>query len=519
MSRAYIPVIHGAALDRPDELDTIKAAEGICAALQRQGYDSEVVALSLDLAGLKALAARRPACVFNLVEAFDGEAALSSLAPVMLEALGLAFTGARAVPYQQTLLKLPTKERLRAEGIPTADWWRLPDTPPAGTRVIVKTLSEHGSLGIDKDSVVDGAEAAAEINRREAQFGLPFFAEAYIDGREFNIALLETSDGVRVLPIGEIRFDTLPAGRPRIVDYESKWLEDTVGYDNTPRHFGLEQREPQLAARLGALALRCWQAFGLTGYARVDIRLDEAGAPWVLEVNTNPCLEPDAGFATTAGEAGLSYEQLIETIVAAATHAKGCPPFAPPDQARSFLEHDEKQWFANGSALAGVRGGALHCSFRNEVREADIAAVKAMVEATGKFTPVEVDVAGELVEERIAQGPASGYEFVVAEADGRLLGYACSGPATLTESGYDLYWIVVAPDMQGRGLGRLLLQRTERAMRDKGGRLLWADTSGQPLYAPTRAFYEGTGFRKAAELPDFYKDGDAKFIYVKDVRQ
>jgi D-alanine-D-alanine ligase len=530
MTRGFIPVIHGAALDRPDELDTVRAAEGICAALQRLGYDSEVVAQSLDLSGLKALARRRPLCVFNLVEALDGDAALSMLAPVMLEALGLAYTGARAIPYQETLYKLPTKRRLRALGIPTADWWQLPDAPPAGATVIVKSVSEHGSLGIDAASVVEGCKAAAEIARREAQFGLPFFAERFVDGREFNIALLETAEGVRVLPIGEIRFDTLPAGRPRIVDYESKWLEDTPGYDNTPRHFGLEQNEPALAARLADLAQQCWQAFGLTGYARVDIRLDEAGTPWVLEVNTNPCLEPDAGFATTAGEAGLSYDRLIETIVEAALSGltarlepltRHCAPPSPLGRGQGapidFTAPAPSSPLPSGEGAPKGRVRGSGVEYREEVRPGDITAVKELVAATGKFTPVEIEVAGELVEERLAQGPASGYEFILAEEAGRLVGYSCYGPATLTESGYDLYWIVVAPDQQGRGLGREILQRTEQVMRAKGGRLLWADTSGQPLYAPTCAFYEGTGFLKAAELPDFYKDGDAKFIYVKDV--
>lgn len=556
MTRGFIPVIHGAKLDRPDEIDTIRAAEGIAGALERLGHESEVVALSLDLAPLKSLAARRPFCVFNLVEALDGDAALSSLAPVMLEALGLAFTGARAIPYQQTLFKLPTKRRLRECDLPTAEWWELPALPPEGTRVIVKSLSEHGSVGIDKGSVVDGAQAGAEIARRAVQFGTPFFAEAYIEGREFNIAVLQTPAGPRVLPIGEIRFDTLPPGRPRIVDYESKWLEDTVGYDNTPRHFGLEEAEPALAARLAELARACWRAFDLTGYARVDVRLDATGEPFILEVNANPCLEPDAGFATTAGMAGIDYDPLIGMIIKAALsapatresvgRAQAGTPYpgeaavgrsgdgARPNATEALLpltrpsgapsphgRGEEGSSSLNSFSLshgerAGVRGGGV--SFRDEVRAGDVAAVEAMVAATGKFTPVEIAVAGELVEERLAQGPASGYEFIIAEAeDQRLLGYSCYGPATLTESGYDLYWIVVAPEMQGRGLGRAILDRTIEAMRVRGGRLLWADTSGQPLYAPTRAFYEGTGFRKAAELPDFYKDGDAKFIYVRDV--
>jgi D-alanine-D-alanine ligase len=170
---------------------------------------------------------------------------------------------------------------------------------------------------MDAGSVVPGPRARAELAAREARFGGRFIAEAFIEGREVNVALLETRGGVEVLPIPEITFEGYPEDRPRIVDYEAKWDEGSVLYKATSRRFGLEQAEPQLAGRLADLARACWDAFGLGGYARVDMRIAHDGAPSILEVNVNPCLAPNAGFAATAAAAGIGYDALVAEIVEA----------------------------------------------------------------------------------------------------------------------------------------------------------------------------------------------------------
>jgi GNAT superfamily N-acetyltransferase len=144
--------------------------------------------------------------------------------------------------------------------------------------------------------------------------------------------------------------------------------------------------------------------------------------------------------------------------------------------------------------------------------------VRDLVSASGFFSPEEIEMAVDLVDERLAKGPASGYDFVFAEADGRTVGYACFGPIPATQAGYDLYWIVVAPDRRRSGLGRLLIGEVERLVRSRGGLRLYADTSGRPQYAPTRAFYEAVGYRREAVLKDFFAPGDDKLIFVKAIR-
>lgn len=153
--------------------------------------------------------------------------------------------------------------------------------------------------------------------------------------------------------------------------------------------------------------------------------------------------------------------------------------------------------------------------FRESLRADDAEAITALVTDTGFFHRHEIAVARELVDERLARGQVSGYEFIVAEAEQSVVGYACFGEIPCTVGGYDLYWIVVARHWQGRGIGRLLIEQAERRVAAAGGRILYVETSSRPLYAPTSAFYRKCGYQLAATLPDFYAPGDGRLIYQK----
>ena len=163
-------------------------------------------------------------------------------------------------------------------------------------------------------------------------------------------------------------------------------------------------------------------------------------------------------------------------------------------------------------AVTTAESGLL---WRESVRREDAQRIRTLVAATGMFSAEEIAIAEELVTERVEKGRASGYDFVLLEDSGNLVGYACYGLIPGSEVSHDLYWIAVHPDYQGRGFGKQILRQTEEAMRRVGARQVYLDTSSSERYAPTRAFYTASKFALSAELPDFYRPGDGKLIYCK----
>lgn len=154
-------------------------------------------------------------------------------------------------------------------------------------------------------------------------------------------------------------------------------------------------------------------------------------------------------------------------------------------------------------------------SLREELVPQDMLSIRKVVESTGFFTEQEVEVAIELVEDRISRIEDSDYQFLVVEVDGKVVGYSCYGWISVTEANYDLYWIVVDNNQRGNGLGQYLMEETEARIRKLGGARLYAETSGQEKYAPTQRYYEKCGFYKEAVVKDFYRQGDDKLIYTK----
>jgi D-alanine-D-alanine ligase len=184
---------------------------------------------------------------------------------------------------------------------------------------VVKSVWEHASIGLDEDSVVECADAlalAAELARRLPSLGGSGFAEAYVEGREFNLSLLAGEGGPSVLAPAEIDFQGYGPEKRRVVGYRAKWDPASFEYHHTPRRFAFPASDCALLDELAALARAAWELFGLSGWARVDFRVDAAGRPWILEVNTNPCLSPDAGFAAALAEEGLTLADALARILA-----------------------------------------------------------------------------------------------------------------------------------------------------------------------------------------------------------
>jgi D-alanine-D-alanine ligase len=304
-----------------DELDTLFTVQAIAEALEARGHRAFAAPFVFDPETVRALVTEyRADVVFNMVEAIFRQGELAPVVATLLEKLNVPFTGCRAASMALAGDKPLAKRLLRLGGLPTAEWDELPFAEVAyDHRYIVKSATEDASLGLDDGAVVigkDAARARAEWCRKE--YGGRWFAEAYIEGREFNVSVLEENGAPRALPIPEMRFHNWRADRPKVVGYAAKWEEESLESLNTVRHFISEEDEPQLCRELTRLAEGAWRLFGLRGFARVDFRVDETGAPFILELNPNPCLEPGAGLAAAAAQAGISYPELVERILRAA---------------------------------------------------------------------------------------------------------------------------------------------------------------------------------------------------------
>lgn len=306
---------------RPDELDALVQVREIGEAIEQLHWKAGTLEVDLDLkSALERLRDRGPSCVFNLVESLQGRGELIGLVPAVLESASIPFTGSGSDAMTLSSQKILAKRWMRLNGIPTPEWHSAVEFADGREDEhkswIVKSLWEHASFGIDDASVVRGRAAAEQRIRQCIEtYGGRWFAEEYVDGREFNISIIEQKGQPLVLPIAEMTFVDFPPGKPKIVGYQAKWNEGAPEYAGTQRRFKVSEADSDA---LTAIAKKCWTLFGLRGYARVDVRMDAQGTPFVLEVNANPCLAKDAGFIAAATEAGFRYRQVIEMVLHAA---------------------------------------------------------------------------------------------------------------------------------------------------------------------------------------------------------
>ncbi|HEY3822032.1 MAG TPA: D-alanine--D-alanine ligase [Polyangiaceae bacterium] len=298
--------------------DVAFVATNVATALAGSGYDPQLVGVDGDLAGLRAQLREHEAdCAFNLCESLVGDARLESAVPLVLELLNIPFTGSPPEVLAFALRKDRVKQRLEAAGIPTPRGQVLnrPDDPcDLPFPLIVKPVREDGSAGISHASVVRSPrELATVVESLVTAFRQPALAEEYVDGREFNVAMLGHPTP-RVLPLSEIDFSGLPDGVPRIVSYDAKWTSGSV--DDLGTVPVLHPSLPNaVAARVRRVAADAFRAVGVRDYGRVDVRLAPSGIPYVVDVNPNCDLSPQAGMARAAAAVGIDYDDLAGLLV------------------------------------------------------------------------------------------------------------------------------------------------------------------------------------------------------------
>jgi D-alanine-D-alanine ligase len=305
--------------DRYAEWDDRGTIEAVAAALSGSGA---VVTVEADENIVENLKRAQPDMVFNIAEGINSPSRESQV-PVICELLGIPYTGSDAFTLAACLNKARAKELMSFHHIPTPAFQVLthPGQPLNGLKfpVIVKPLWEGSSMGIRDDSLVfDRSDVPSRVERIFSEYRQPAILESFLSGREFTAALLGNGDGLRVLPLVEIDFRTLPGGASRIYSYEAKWIWDTPGAPlrifTCPAE--LERgRETEIVD----LCKRAYVALGCRDWCRIDVRMDESMKPHVLELNPLPGILPDPDenscFPKAARAAGMSYGDLIREVV------------------------------------------------------------------------------------------------------------------------------------------------------------------------------------------------------------
>ncbi len=301
-----ILILYNALSENPaqDEMDVLDQVTLVEEGLSSNVYQVEKLEFSLDVKNfLTTISKVKPDLVFNLVESVDNDGKLICLAPGILEHIGIPYTGTKHDQMFICQNKVVAKELMVKNNILTPSWLRM-DNPKfiLGKQYLVKPIWEDGSLGIDDDKLFTSVDESLK-NYDPSNF----FLEEYVDGREFNVAILAGE----VLEPAEIVFRGFE-DIPKILGYKAKWEEDSFQYKNTFRTFDIEEG---LRGKLKVIGKKCWELFNMKGYARVDFRMDSIGKIYVLEVNPNPCISPDSGFIAAAQNFGYSKKDVVEKIL------------------------------------------------------------------------------------------------------------------------------------------------------------------------------------------------------------
>jgi D-alanine-D-alanine ligase len=301
-----------------------ESARAIAGALVETGHTVELTGVhGVDVyACLARLRELKPDLLFNLCESMNNESRNEPTFAGLLDLFEIRYTGADLLALASCLHKQRTKDILIAHQIPTPPYRFLRSTADLDDPSLdsldypwfVKLAHEDASLGITEANVVrDAAALRARTRDLLREFDQPVLAERYVDGREINVTLLGNGDTTRILPLHEIDFAAMPADRPRIVSYAAKWEEGHVDYAGT-KPVPMAASSSELVAAIERVALAAFRAVELRDYGRVDLRVDAAGTPWVIDVNPNPDISPDSGVTRAAAAAGMSHPRLVAEI-------------------------------------------------------------------------------------------------------------------------------------------------------------------------------------------------------------
>ena len=310
-------------------------AAALAEALASRGHAVRIVPAGADLKFLEELRAHPTDLVLNLCESLAGDSRAEMVVPALLEMYGIPYTGSSSLSLGLALHKDRAKQILRGHGVSTPasavierlDQLASFDLP---FPLIVKPVREDASTCIDFDSVVNDRPALLHaVERVLRTLSQPALVEQYIAGQEIYVPILGNSPR-RALPLTEIMYGAYFDTRPQIVSYKAKWDDQSPDWQSMS--VGPARLDAATEARCIRTAFAAFDALGCRDYGRVDLRVNAAGEPFVIDINPNCDLNPTAGFSNTARNSGLTYADLAEHIVKIAVERNGSTAHRAPSR-------------------------------------------------------------------------------------------------------------------------------------------------------------------------------------------
>jgi D-alanine-D-alanine ligase len=294
--------------------------EEIFEALEKLGHEPFYHVLDGTPQCLNSLAKCGADLVFNLTESFAGDDTKEMNVSAYMDLLGMPYTGAGPHAHFLAQDKATAKKMFAFHGIKTPYFatsyrGRIEHAHDISFPLIVKPVSEDGSIGIDADAVVHSIKELMErVEYIQDEFDSPALIEEYIEGREIYAAILGSYERAQALPLVELDLSRLPKGTPKIASYDVKFEKDTEVHKLTESNV-VENLDEEIALRVQETGLAAYHAVKLRDYGRIDMRLTPKGEVYVIEANPNPWLSSKHEFAMAAKASGRSYTQLIGEIV------------------------------------------------------------------------------------------------------------------------------------------------------------------------------------------------------------
>lgn len=491
--------------DHPDadsEHDVLETADIISRHLQTGGFSVSRLGVTTDAkAILDGLLTAKPDAVFNLYEGTAGWGNSEEYVAGLLELLRIPYTGCPTLPMTLCRNKPLAKQLFTGAGIPTAPFFVVEHGPcppcPLPWPVIVKPGKEDASVGIDQTSVCQSqAELEARVEYIRNTYGPSVLVEQLIVGREFHVPIIER-DGQRiVLPFSEILFPPPSDGSSiwPIVTFDAKWKPQSRDFAATPAKNPAEV-DDALRDAVSRIVVKTFDLLGCRDYARVDLRIDQAGRPYVLEMNPNPCINPLAGVAAALESAKMPYDEFLFGLVRAALKRGTSSEAATWNGSR----RSSQQTLLN-DAVWTIR----------PLESDDHLPDRDCLTADCPFSTYERNA----LEQKIADIVQSTVAF--AATDGRtIIGIGSARLADAVNRIYSLEILATIPEFRRKGVGGAILRALEKHIAANGGRMVTTNVPSSPGFAAIRQFLQANRFLASGEVPEYYVDGISRCTFSK----